>query len=410
MQLKSRKILPVLFSIAAFLSIYASSSIISNALYSNSMAALLVLALYTWCKSSFKAIQLPDRFFSLVYFSFFVLLLVDALLLGQRDSLLLSLKYIYWSVIPFFVFYFSLQRYFQERTLIAGISLGLFTLCSYGFYQFMIFPLGTRIKSYVYHPNALAQIIMLSIPFLILYLIKRFHTEKNRGFQIFIGFVAILSCFILVLTGSRGSIGGFCLGGLLCLLIQLALKKKVTLKMLRSVVVVFLVVAALGGLFVFNFENTKLGVVRPYDHERVLLWKSSYQMWQDHKLLGVGLSHWSEQYKAHYISPAAKEPDLKHPHNTFMYYFSSTGILGGCSYLVLTFGLLFDVILQLKKHPENVFLNALLWVLLTIIIHEAVDNTFKDEIRLFNAYLGITLASLVYATRAKSLQEQYLNT
>ena len=396
MQLERNKIWSVLFGIVSFLSIYASSSIISNALYSNSMAVLFILTVYTGYKSSLKTIQLPDRFFSLVYFSFFVLLIVDALLLGQRDSLLLALKYVYWSVVPFLVFYFSLQRYFQERTLIAGISLGLFTLCSYGFYQFMIFPLGTRIKSYIYHPNAFAQFLILSIPFLIVYLI---HRKKRSAFSLAIGAVVLLSCFLLVLSGSRGAIVGFCLGGLLCLLVQLTLKKKLTVKMFRVILAVLLLMAALGGVFAFNFENTKLGAVRPYDHERVLLWQSGCHMWQDHKLLGVGLNRWPEEYKEHYISPAAKEPNLKHPHNTCIYFFATTGLLGGCGYLLFTFGVLVYVIIQLKKHPENIFLSALLWTFLAVMIHGLVDSISKDELRLLNTYLGIALASSAYETR-----------
>lgn len=41
--------------------------------------------------------------------------------------------------------------------------------------------------------------------------------------------------------------------------------------------------------------------------------KSSYAMWEDHKLYGVGFGHWAREYP-NYISPAAREPDLTIPH------------------------------------------------------------------------------------------------
>lgn len=398
MQLINKKTFSLFFCIAEFFAIYASCSVISNALYSNAIALLLLGIVYICHEKHLiktSILPLPDKKFSIVYFSFFLLIILDSIFLGQRDSLALSLKHVYWCVLPFFVFYISLRCYFYERMIITAIGLGTCTLCSYGLYQFVIFPFGTRIQSYLYHPNALGQFLLLSIPFLIMYFVHR----KKTFFHWVIGLTACIGCFVLVLTGSRGAIGGFCIGGIFCLLIQIVLTKSDATKIVQATLNTVIMISVLLVIFLFSFGKSKIGVYRPYDHERVLLWQSGYQMWKDHKWLGIGLNRWSQEYKKNYISPKAKEPDLKHPHNTFIYFFSTTGILGGGGYLFFTFGMLFYLLCQLKKEPNNIFLNALLWVFLALIIHEMVDNIAKDEIRLFNTYLGIGLASIKHGNR-----------
>ena len=36
---------------------------------------------------------------------------------------------------------------------------------------------------------------------------------------------------------------------------------------------------------------------RGYDYERTLMIQSSYEMWSDHKMFGVGFENWGAQYK-----------------------------------------------------------------------------------------------------------------
>lgn len=77
---------------------------------------------------------------------------------------------------------------------------------------------------------------------------------------------------------------------------------------------------------------------RSYDYERILLWTSSYHMWEDHKIVGVGLANWKDAYQQKYILPEAKEPDLTMPHNVFMIFLSQTGIIGTLGYLIFVIG------------------------------------------------------------------------
>jgi O-antigen ligase len=62
---------------------------------------------------------------------------------------------------------------------------------------------------------------------------------------------------------------------------------------------------------------------------RLQLWQSSWMMFRDHPWLGVGPDNFLYQYRGRYILPVAwQEPDLSHPHNTFLDYGCRLGLCG----------------------------------------------------------------------------------
>ena len=84
-----------------------------------------------------------------------------------------------------------------------------------------------------------------------------------------------------------------------------------------------------------------------------------------------------------------------------MFFFSESGSLGGIGMLFFTVGIFFYLCRLLKKNPNNIFLNALLWSFLAIMLHGQVDAgiTSKFVMRLYSTYLGIGLASVAYHER-----------
>jgi O-antigen ligase len=62
---------------------------------------------------------------------------------------------------------------------------------------------------------------------------------------------------------------------------------------------------------------------------RLNLWRSTLDMIRDHPWLGVGLDNFLYAYRGRYIRPAAwQEPNLSHPHNILLDYWSRLGVLG----------------------------------------------------------------------------------
>jgi O-antigen ligase len=62
---------------------------------------------------------------------------------------------------------------------------------------------------------------------------------------------------------------------------------------------------------------------------RLNLWRSSWQMALDHPLLGVGPDNFLYAYRSEYLLPAAwQEPNLNHPHNVILDWWTRLGLPG----------------------------------------------------------------------------------
>ena len=201
---------------------------------------------------------------------------------------------------------------------------------------------------------------------------------------------AIISgIFALYLTGSRGAMLGFILGSVF-LSVLYGVKKR----QFKTLFITLIVIIGVG--LSVSFGNIVGGLSRSYDMERVYLLESSYNMWNDNKVIGVGLNNWKDEYQKKYILPEAKDRKLVIPHNVVAWFFSATGIIGGVGFLCFALGTLLFLMRMMNNQPNNFFLMAMLWAFVAFSIHGLVDVgiTMKSSNRLFFALLGITVASL----------------
>lgn len=400
-----------IFSAIFFLSIYAITSIISNALYSITLTTLGAIVLYVYKAASKDTIRFiyPEKSFLLVYLPFFILIIASSIGIGYKDSISKAIDITSWSLVPFLLYYFSMQRVFFHEPMVLGIISGSWTLGIYGLYQYIYSDSG-RIQSYLSQPNYLAEMIEMSIPFLFLYVLQKSADEKIKIVSIITGSMLVI---LLFMTKSRGGILGLIAGGS-CLFFIRCILLRIETKQVFKYFVALLIVAC--GTIIFFYsqhtsQNENVGITRSYDYERILLWESSYDMWKNHRAFGIGLRHWHDEYISKYISPDAKEPNLEFPHNIYMYFISETGTLGGVGILFFTVGVFFYFVLLLKRNPDNIFVNAFIWSFLIIMIHGQVDAgiTNKFVMRLYSTYLGITLASVVYYNHFGSKEYKGIN-
>ena len=130
------------------------------------------------------------------------------------------------------------------------------------------------------------------------------------------------------------------------------------------------------------------------DIHREYLLQSSYHMWLDHKITGVGLANWAPVYaKSYAVVSEAKY--LEAPHNAVAWFFSATGMIGGCGYV---FFLIYYIVLltrKIKQHSDQWILYAGLWAFIAINLHGMVDMgiILKQGARLLYLMLGLALAS-----------------
>lgn len=69
--------------------------------------------------------------------------------------------------------------------------------------------------------------------------------------------------------------------------------------------------------------------------ERLLIWHSSWNMFVDHPVLGVGFGQYEHAYQTKYILPEAKERSLGHAHSNVMQMLGERGILGEAAFLIM---------------------------------------------------------------------------
>lgn len=404
--------------------VYAVSSAVSNTLIERlgriGVFVLIILALYDWHTKKIKNIIFPDKGFNIFYWSFFILILVSSFFIGYQDSLHAAYSYSRYSILTFLVFYFLFQRNLCESSIILGITGGVGTICAFILQQFFYMPLGTRISGSLFdNPNFPCMLLVTSLPFLVLYLIE---SKSKKIWRISLIIILFITCFVIAITGSRGGIIGICISGVIYLLIHTLYIRKFTFKKLRlNYLAITLVILSIGCSYMMIFhsihgynnlhqqkqtgitrdQQEQTEITRTYDNQRILFWKSSYQMWQDHKLLGVGINRWKQEYYSSYILPEATEKNIGQPHNIFVFFFATTGIIGGIGFLLFSLGMFVYLCRLLKQNPNNVLLNALIWSFGAILLHSLVDRgiLFHNLMFLYNAYLGIGLASVAYHKR-----------
>lgn len=373
-----------------FLTLFFVSTFVSNAGISISIGLLAVLTMYMHYENDYRW-PAPQKAFLYPYIMFFLLLLLATIPLLDFPSLHILWRYFYWSL-PLFLFYYTgpvknFDEIYKNSALFSMLFLSGYTL-----YLVTTLPFGTRISGTLSHPNLYAVLIELILPYVILIAFTYIKNKDYNKITLWIALtLSITGTLSLLFTQSRGGCIGFLAGFIFLLPLKIYMMKRNSIwgSMKKICVCIAVIAVLIGGVF-SQFDKLS----RSYDHERILLWTSSYHMWEDHKIFGVGLANWEEAYKSKYILPEAKEPDLTMPHNVFMIFLSQTGIIGTIGYLVFFLGTLFFLIKKILNGSDNYLYYAMLWAFITITVHGLVDSgiTNKFAIRVFFSYAGVTLA------------------
>lgn len=136
----------------------------------------------------------------------------------------------------------------------------------------------------------------------------------------------VLEAVTLVLTQTRGAMGALSIAIFITVLIflfrnQIAMGK--TRRRLLGMGAGLLVVLAL-------LCSLRFGIHDPYrmqGADRPFIWKSSYHMWEDHKLAGVGLNGWKMLMTININWREAGSLKNVHAHNTWLIFYQPEGFL-----------------------------------------------------------------------------------
>lgn len=400
--------------IIIFLVFATWSNAIYNAAVSISMGLLLAWIIIDLIRyKSWHKFRVPKVLMFSVGTYLIGVLLANSIV-GGAKNISNALDYIYWAA-PMLLIIYSCRNPNIIPAVNWGMIVSIFYTSFASLYQIyyrltdLVFeayisslPYGNRITGFYYNPNFYAVLLILILPFVVIWTIQAFR-GKRYNFLLFANIIALIVGVIsLIGTFSRGSILGLCLGGLITLIAYGIIYKK------YKVIGFALALGFLGWLGVELLAQIKAsyGVYRSYDNERLLLWKSSYYMWKDHKLFGVGFHEWQYFYQQQYILLEARERTLEMPHNNIAWFFSATGVLGGSAFIVFLVGIVSYLVRAIKKRfSNNYILYAMMWAFLGLLFQGMVDVgfTMKSSARLFFVLLGLAVASSNYENVEKHL-------
>lgn len=326
------------------------------------------------------------------YLVFCFTLIVASLLVDDYKSMDTAMDFVNYCF-PFVFVYLLPKSDESYKYILSGLALGVIYIGAFGVYDYIALGID-RVQGLYGNPNLMGMRMSLLLPFTVTYFAEFCRRENNgKCLKIIIGICILLGIIGLVLTKSRGAILGFGIGfGITG--ISYCIKYYRGIGILKILTVICIVSGVfLGALYSINGNK----LTRSYDNERLLLIESSYNMWKDHKLYGVGLENWAKEYSSKYILPQAKEPDLKMSHNIFAHYFSTTGLVGGlgfCAFLLLIAYFCFSRVCEIKNGGLYTF--AILWTFISIGFHSCVDAGLivKGIFRCFNFLLGFSVSMI----------------
>ncbi len=172
-------------------------------------------------------------------------------------------------------------------------------------------------------PLTIAGIMVMLIPVIVVILWDEAFSKKLKCSALF-----SLFCIFFGMYGnqSRGS-----------WLFSMILVPLFSLKyMLKNVKYFLLVLVVMGGVigifasqpqYVARFHSITNTTTDGSNLGRFDVWASAINMFEDHKLMGVGIKQWTTYYEEAYRLPTENQ-HLYHAHNNFFQLLSETGILG----------------------------------------------------------------------------------
>lgn len=410
-----------------------------NAGYSISLAILIVFELYRYFNIKNKQpmiirSMMPPKVILKLFGLFFGALLISAVYHGG-STIHSTWKYIYWAF-PFIPLFYSYVKDKSELAFFMGSGIALLILSVKGWMQIVDLLLGIqkeqwRVTSMFVGPNDYGQIVEQVLPVIILGSIWVLYKWKTSHKKVYLySFVIQMMTLLVSLipfigSFSRGAMAGFVVGGLIVAVLYGIISIKRYIKYI--LIIMLSILAVVSGFFAFNKvvdsnmrtmlpsntvqaslvielpkENAmqrfdkETELSREYDGERLLMWKSSYNMWKDYPILGIGFDQWQKQYEETYCFEEAKERNIPMPHNNTVYFFSTTGLIGGIAYVVFSIGVLIYFVIQMYKNPQNILLPIMIWMWGAIMVHGQVDSgiTNKFVMHILCGTMGLVCGSI----------------
>ena len=201
-------------------------------------------------------------------------------------------------------------------------------------------------------------------------------------------------------TISRGGIIAFCFMFLIYIFIILKNYKKRILFIFSFVILAILLVYFSNIKVINRIEHTS----GTQDIERIVLWKSSIRMIEDHLLYGVGINNFNKEYRTKYISPLAKNKDLAKSHNMWLTSLAETGIVGAIGLFILMYHFITFSFKNWNNKGDYKFNLAIFLALSGMLLHTLVDDIWIDQyVRIFWCLWAVAICEATFCASKEKI-------
>lgn len=307
----------------------------------------------------------------------------------KEDIMVLNdfLKYFSFVIIPFFFIRKKSDiNIISNVIVIFLIGFNLYLLYSYYF---------LNIARAIEYPNLYAWTLLATVPFLFLFYKYNY---KIKSCKIVFAFTFAVTFIGLILTGSRACFLAFILT--LMIILFLIRKYDYNKNVLRKIVMILMLIIIIFSPQIMKRTIDTINYNENYTVERFNIWHSTFNMINDNFVFGIGLNReqFKNLYDNHYMLDVANERHITHPHNVFLYWFVSTGVIGISGFLFFVYNQIKKFNYFFKESNDEIKLLAVsgMWFCFTFIISQMFDSLFYF-VRMQKIYLvilGILIASI----------------
>lgn len=369
-----------------------------NTGFSIAMIVFVLYVLWSFIKKEPRPHVQMDSYMLMAFGIFYGALLLSTLfhlddiknLSGGYFSLFGFIQYTF----PLWMLLYIGGKHDIRKAICGTIYAFLYIMCLYGIAKYFILGEG-RLSSFYYYPTRIGMMLDMFLPFTAAF---TWYYRKNKMFVSISVILLILEVMTLILAKVRGSLLAISIAVLFTLAvilfqqrIQLSSKWKHRLYLGG-----ILLIGSCIGYAVFIGWGDPLRMI---GGERFLFWESSYLMWLDHPLAGVGLNGWQAAFAGPYLIPGSREVGQVMPHNVFIYFFATAGTIGGIGYLAYCGFMLKFLLQKINTCSSSPFGWAMLFMFIAATAHGLTDQTFILKLtgRIFYMLLGVgILFSTVY--------------
>ncbi|PTW02246.1 O-antigen ligase [Halanaerobium saccharolyticum] len=289
----------------------------------------------------------------LIFFAVLVLSIVFS------DYYKLGLDYLD-KILRYLIIYFSIIHFIKKKDqlnkIFISLSLSILISSLFSIYQYFILNLRRPAGFLSTLTNESVLLMVLSIMVMLIY-----RTEnKARYYYIFVSLISVLS---LIVSNTRGAWIALIIGLLFFAFF-------VDKKMLVALFIISIVIIVLFPSFKARF-NSIFDLNNSSNNERILMWRSAFEMWKDRPIFGHGIGSFEKLYPEKYILDIARVKGRMYAHSNIFDLLAETGIFGLISYLYLFFSIIKHGInrLRILKVKEKTIVYGYFLSFMTFFIH-----------------------------------------